>query len=151
MESGQVLREKRQADFNEQMTVSTSNKITSRLCLKHLNCFPLHFKPHSLLWASRPASSGPTHAPQAVPLSPGLLCSGLQGLLFLFIFPLIFPSSLLPQTFEMLLVLRRRLFFQHTALSFIAYLSSSESQLKCSFLKNDFLTSLPLPTLGAPV
>lgn len=65
MESGCVPREKRQMDFDEQMAVSTSNKIMSRLCLKHFSCYPLHLKPHSLPQPSRPASSGPAYQPQA--------------------------------------------------------------------------------------
>lgn len=69
MESGCVPREKRQMFFDEQMAVSTSNKIMSLLCWKHFSCFSLHLKPHSSPWLSRPASSSPAYEPQALPLS----------------------------------------------------------------------------------
>ena len=112
-------------DSDEQVAVSSSDKIMSLLRVKHFSGFPLHLNPHSLR-PPQPACRPPRTAPVPVfpvPQPAGPVCSVA--------FLLIFPCSLWPQTFEALLVLFRRLLSRHATLPLAGCVLFSRSQFKC--------------------
>ena len=64
-------------DSDEQVAVSSSDKIMSLLRVKHFSGFPLHLNPHSFKACITPALP---IDPQELPLFPYFQCPSLSGL-----------------------------------------------------------------------